>query len=117
MLTFLAEHLSTDPEIGELNAYTLCRWMIEEELKSYGSPDAGVRDIARLDHAGRRSVSSSSGTALSTGRKARKSRRQRGAGGDDQPGGSEHDEGTIHVDLRLRESRLALREGQRLRMR
>ena len=30
--TLLAEHLSTDPEIGELNAYTLRQWMIEEKL-------------------------------------------------------------------------------------
>jgi len=30
--TLLAEHLSTDPEIGELSAYTLRQWMIEEGL-------------------------------------------------------------------------------------
>ncbi len=30
--TLLAEHLSTDPEIGELSAYTLRLWMIEEGL-------------------------------------------------------------------------------------
>lgn len=30
--TLLAEHLSKDPEIGELNAYTLRRWMIDEGL-------------------------------------------------------------------------------------
>lgn len=30
--TLLAEHLSTDPEIGELNAATLRRWMIEAGL-------------------------------------------------------------------------------------
>jgi hypothetical protein len=30
--TLLAEHLSTDPGIGELNAYTLRGWMIEEGL-------------------------------------------------------------------------------------
>ncbi|MFG0252605.1 MAG: ISNCY family transposase [Phycisphaerales bacterium JB038] len=29
--TLLAEHLSRDPEIGELNAHTLRRWMIEGE--------------------------------------------------------------------------------------
>ncbi len=30
--TLLAEHLSTDPEIGALSAHTLRRWMIEEGL-------------------------------------------------------------------------------------
>ena len=40
--TLLAEHPSTDPEIGELNAYTLRRWMIEEELWKPLGPGSGM---------------------------------------------------------------------------
>lgn len=62
--TLLAEHLSRDPEIRELNACTLRLWMIEAGL--WKRPDAGEPDIARRGCGGPRAVSSSSGTAPNT---------------------------------------------------
>lgn len=51
--TLLAEHLSTDPAIGELCAHTLRRWMIEEgameaqtqrgQASQGSTPQGGVR--------------------------------------------------------------------------